>query len=67
VTKSKGRGQKVWNECVKVDMKRLGLFKDNAHNRDKWRNLKTRNRATLSQCGNEGVILYGLRFCGVKR
>jgi len=23
-TKSKGRGRKTWNECVKVHMKRLG-------------------------------------------
>jgi len=25
--------------CVKVDMKRLGLVKDDAHNREKWRSL----------------------------
>jgi len=34
-TKSKGKGRKTWNECVKVDMKRLGLVKDDAHNRKK--------------------------------
>jgi len=34
---SKGRGRKTWNERVKVDTKRLGLVKDDAHNRDKWR------------------------------
>jgi len=26
-------GRKTWNECVKVDMKRLGLIKDDA----RWR------------------------------
>jgi len=34
VTKSKGRGRRR-NECVKVVMTRLGLVKDDAHNRDK--------------------------------
>jgi len=50
------RGKKTWNECVKVDMKKLGLVKDNAQNRIKWRNLTTGNRPTLPQCGYEGVI-----------
>jgi len=27
-----GRGRKTWNECVKVDMNRLGLVKDGVHN-----------------------------------
>jgi len=31
-SKSKGRGRKTWNEGVKVDMKRCGLVKDDAHN-----------------------------------
>jgi len=44
---------------VKVDIKRLVLVKDDAHSRDKWRSLTTGNRPALSQCGNEGVILYG--------
>jgi len=26
-TKGKGRGRKTWNECVKEDIKRLGLRK----------------------------------------
>jgi len=26
--KGKGSDRKTWNECVKVDMKRLGLVKD---------------------------------------
>jgi len=41
-------------------MKRHSLDKDDAHTRDKWRSLTTGNRLTLPQCGNEGVILYGL-------
>jgi len=32
--------------CVKVDMKRLGLVKDYAHNRDKWRSLTTRKASS---------------------
>jgi len=53
---------------VKIDMKRLCLVKDDAHNRDKWRGLtKSGNHPTLPQCGNEGVILYGLRSFDVKR
>jgi len=66
-TKKKGRGRKTWNECVKVDMKRLGLVKDDAYSRDKWRSLTNEYRSTLPQCGNEGVILYGLRSLEVKR
>jgi len=31
----KVRGEVKWNECIKIDMKRLGLVKDDAHNRDK--------------------------------
>jgi len=46
---------------VKFDMKRLGLVKDDAHNRDNCRISITGNRPTLPQCGIEGVILYGLR------
>jgi len=33
--KSKGRDRKTWNEYVKVDIKRLGLVENEAHNRDK--------------------------------
>jgi len=34
-TKSKGKGRQTRYECVKVDKKKLGLVKDDAHNRDK--------------------------------
>jgi len=36
-TKGKGRGRMTWNECVKIEMKRLGLVKEDAQNRNKWR------------------------------
>jgi len=53
----------MWKECVKVNMKRLGLVKNGAHNRDKWRSLTTGNRSTLPQCGNhDGVVFYGLCY-----
>jgi len=42
-------------------MKRLGLVKDDAHNRDKRNSLTSGNRPTLPQCGTDGVLLYGLR------
>jgi len=45
------------DECVKFDMKRLGLVRDDAHIQDKWRSLTTGNRPTQPQSGNEGVIL----------
>jgi len=51
--------------CVKFDMKRLDLVKDDAHNRDKWRSLTTGNRPILHQCGND--IICGVRSCDVKR
>jgi len=42
----------MWDECVKVDMIRLGLVKDDAHNRDNNRSLTIiGNRPTLPQCG----------------
>jgi len=47
----------MWNECVKDDIKKLGLVKDDAHNRDKWRSLTTENRPTLPQCSFQCVIL----------
>jgi len=46
---------------------RLGLVKDDAHNRDKWKSLTTGNHPTLPQCGNEGVVLYGFCCRDVKR
>jgi len=66
-TKSKGRGRKTWKKCVKEDMKRLGSNNDDAHNREKWKNLTTGNLETLPLCGNEDVIRYGVRSCDVKR
>ena len=32
----KGRGKKTWSECVAEDMKKLGLKKEDAQNRQKW-------------------------------
>ena len=32
-----GRGRKTWYECVRVDMKRLGLHAEWAGFRDTWR------------------------------
>jgi len=43
----------------------LKFLINDAHNQDKWRSLTTGNRPPLSQCGNEGVIFYGINV--VKR
>jgi len=43
-----GRCIETWTEYGKVDMKRFGLVKDYAHNRDKWRCLRSGNRQELS-------------------
>jgi len=53
-------------ECVKVDMKRLGFVKDDAHNRDIQRSLTNGNRPTLPHINNKDVILYRLRSRDVK-
>jgi len=39
----------MWNECVNVYMKWLGLVKDDAQNRNQWRCLTSGNRPTLPQ------------------
>jgi len=36
-TKSRRRGRNMWNEFVKVDMKRLGLVEDDDLYRHMWR------------------------------
>jgi len=38
------RGRKLCNECVKVDIKRLGFVKEDVRNEDRWRSLTTGNR-----------------------
>jgi len=48
----------MWNECLKVDMKKLGLVKDDARNREKWGSVTIGSRPTLPQCGNEVSLLY---------
>ena len=36
--KPRGRGRKTWRECVRKDMRDLGLHKEDAQNRVRWRN-----------------------------
>jgi hypothetical protein len=36
--KPRGRGRKMWQECVVRDMRDLGLHKEDPQNRVKWRN-----------------------------
>ncbi|KPJ01022.1 hypothetical protein RR46_05287 [Papilio xuthus] len=35
--KGRGRPQKVWNDCVKEDIRRKGVDSDMAADRDVWR------------------------------
>ena len=34
-----GRGKKTWIECVKTDIKKIGLRKEDAQNRSLWSSL----------------------------
>jgi len=61
------RGRKTWSEFVKVDIKRLGLVKDDAHNPDKWNGLTSGDRPTLPQCSNERVGFRRVCSRDVKR
>jgi len=54
--RGKGRGKKTWVECVKDDMRRLGLKKEDAQDRKRWRGLSLGNRLTLPQRGKEEVV-----------
>ena len=42
--KSRGKGRKTWAECVKHDLKSLGLMVEWAQNRNEWKNLIRGNR-----------------------
>jgi len=44
--RAKGELERNRTSVVKVEMKRLGLVKEDAHNRDKSRSLTTGNRPT---------------------
>lgn len=45
-TKGKGRGRKTWVECVKDDLKELGLKKEYTMDRELWKNLTSGKRLT---------------------
>ena len=66
-TRPRGRPRMTWNECVANDMKELGLRKEDAQDRTRWRGLISGNRPTLPQCGNEDSGRYHLRSRDVKR
>jgi hypothetical protein len=38
------RGRKTWGECVRDDMKRLGLRKEDVQDRVRWKGLTYGNR-----------------------
>ena len=45
-TKGKGRGRKTWVECVKDDLKELGLKKEYTMDRELWKNMTSGKRLT---------------------
>ena len=49
-----GRGRKTWGECMKNDMKFLGLQPKWAMIRDMWRDLIWSKRLILAQRGRMG-------------
>ena len=46
--KGRGRGIKTWGECVDGDMRLLGLIREWAQDRVRWRGLIFGNRPTLA-------------------
>jgi len=44
--KGRGRSKKTWDECVRQDLKSLGLKKEWAQDRAEWRGLFGGNRPT---------------------
>jgi hypothetical protein len=50
--KQKGRSRKTWGECVKNDLKHLGLERDWAHDRVRWRGLICGTRPTRACMDN---------------
>ena len=47
-TRGRGRSRKTWEQCVRDDMKLLGLYPEWAVFRDMWRNLIWGKRLTLA-------------------
>jgi len=37
----------MWSECVKVDIRKLGLIREYALIRDRWKRLTSANNSTL--------------------
>ena len=42
----RGRSRKTWHDCVKEDMRKLGLQSEDAQNRSAWRTSTGGNRLT---------------------
>ena len=51
-----GRGRKTWYECVKEDMKELGLHAEWAVFRDMWRGLISEECLTLAELGKMDIL-----------
>ena len=49
--RKKGRSSKSWEECVKKDLERYGLRREDAYDRKKWRE---RIRAKIANPGQPG-------------
>ena len=55
-TRGRGRSRKTWEQCVRDDMKLLGLHPEWAIFRDMWRDLIWGKRLTLAQRGKMDVF-----------
>lgn len=53
--RGRGRSRKTWDECIRQDLKALGLRKEWAQDKTKWRGLIVGNRPTRAQHGKMDV------------
>lgn len=53
--RGRGRSRKTWDECIRQDLKALGLRKEWAQDKTKWRGLIVGNRLTRAQHGKMDV------------
>jgi len=53
------RGEKIWEECIKQDLKLWGLTKEVALDRDAWRGLSFGNRPT--RAAMKSLLVFTIR------
>jgi hypothetical protein len=48
----------TWGKCARDDINGLGLRKEDAQDRVRWKDLTYGNRLTLPKCGRQDVCGY---------